>query len=188
MPATAERGLQRVPMSLEEFRRLPEKPKAEWVDGVAVIHTMPPVWDHSSLQSELSHWFRGHFPDLLVGTEAEVWLPANRLRVPDLAVVEQPPSGDRLDATVDPPPLLVVEVLSPTTRGEDLVRKGPEYAAAGITQYWVVDPDEPSIEVNQLVDGRWVAVAKVTEAAPTAPVVVPGHDEVELDFREVFRR
>lgn len=188
MPATADLGLQRVPMSLEEFRRLPEKPKAEWVDGVAVIHTMPPTWDHSSLQLRIGIWFDGHFPELLTGTEAEVWLPANRIRVPDVAVVERPPAGDRLDTRVDPPPLVVVEVLSPLTRGEDLVRKGPEYAAAAIPQYWVVDPDEPSIEVNQLVDGHWVPVAKVTEASPTAPVVVPGRDEVELDFREVFRR
>jgi Uma2 family endonuclease len=174
-------------MSLEEFRRLPEKPKAEWVDGVAVIHTVPPVWDHSSLQLSMGVWFRSHLPDLLSGTEAEVWLPANRLRVPDVAVTERSPAGERIDATVDPP-LIVVEVLSPTTRGEDLVRKAPEYAAAGIAQYWVVDPDEPSIEVNQLVDGGWLPVAKVTAELPTATFAVPGHGDVELDFREIFRR
>ena len=187
MAVNTSPGLQRIAMSLEEFRRLPEKPKAEWVDGVAVIHSVPPVWDHSSLQSSMCVWFGTHLPGLLVGSEAEVWLPADRLRVPEVAVVERPPAGDRLDATIDPP-LIVVEVLSPTTRGEDLIRKSPEYAAAGIAQYWVVDPDEPSIEVNQLVDGQWRSVAKVTPEAPTSGFAVPGHGEVELDFREIFRR
>ncbi|WP_181410705.1 Uma2 family endonuclease [Nocardioides humi] len=181
-------GIERIPMSFEEFRSLPDKPKAEWVDGVAVIYTMAPVSRHASLQYELAHWFRTRFPDLWGGTEADTWLPANRMRRPDLALTVRTPTGPWIEGT-DDPPLIVVEILSPTTRSEDLIRKGPEYASAGIQQYWIVDPDDdPSIEVNQLTDGEWVEVARVTEASPTATVTVPGHDEVELDFREVFRQ
>ncbi|MCR1784853.1 Uma2 family endonuclease [Nocardioides carbamazepini] len=181
-------GIERVPMSFDEFRSLPDKPKSEWVDGVAVIYTVAPVSRHASLQYELAYWFRTHFPDLWGGTEADTMLPANRMRRPDLALTVQPPQGPWIEGT-EAPPLIVVEILSPTTRSEDLLRKAPEYAAAGITQYWVVDPDgEPSIEVNQLTDGAWINVARVSEATPTTMVAVPGHDDVELDFREILRQ
>jgi len=58
------------------------------------------------------------------------------VRVPDVLVFRE-----RVDDTlVTETPLLVVEVLSPSTRSEDTIRKAPEYAGAG--QFWVVDlPD-----------------------------------------------
>lgn len=181
-------GIERTPMSFEEFRQLPEKPKAEWVDGVAVIYTMPPALHHASLQYELAFWFRNHFPELWGGTEVDTMLPANRMRRPDLALAVRAQHGKWLDGTEDPP-LIVVEILSPSTRGEDLLRKAPEYADATIAQYWVVDPDDqPSIEVNELVDGTWEKVARVSPTKPTAMVTVPGYDPVELDFREIFRQ
>lgn len=181
-------GIERVPMSFDEFRSLPDKPKSEWVDGVAVIYTVAPVSRHASLQFQLAHWFATHFPGLWGGTEADTMLPANRMRRPDLALTVDPPQGPWIEGT-EAPPLIVVEILSPTTRSEDLLRKAPEYASAGVAQYWVVDPDgEPSIEVNQLTDGAWINVARVSEATPTAMVAVPGHDDVELDFREIFRQ
>ncbi|MCL2614191.1 MAG: Uma2 family endonuclease [Nocardioidaceae bacterium] len=180
-------GIEYVPMSFEEYLALPDKPKAEWVDGVAVIYTMAPVSRHSSLQFRLAHWFATHFPDLWGGTEADTWLPANRMRRPDLAMALHTPEGDWINGT-EAPPLLVLEILSPSTRSEDLFRKGAEYASAGIAQYWVVDPDdERSIEVNDLVDGSWQRQVRVTSKQPTASVVVPGHDPVQLDFHEIFR-
>jgi Uma2 family endonuclease len=49
-------------------------------------------------------------------------------------------------------PHLVVEILS-TDRARDLLRKAYKYAAAGVTQYWVVDPEGPEIIEYHLVAG-----------------------------------
>lgn len=62
-----------------------------------------------------------------------------------------------------PPPLLAVEVLSPSNRGYDLVTKRNLYESAGVPSYWVVDPDEPSVTVLELGDdGHYVEVERVT--------------------------
>lgn len=73
------------------------------------------------------------------------------VRQPDLAVVdpEQQP-GPRLTA----PPLLAVEVLSPTSRERDLVAKRAEYAAARLDWYGLVDVDVPEVLVLRLHGGR----------------------------------
>ena len=48
---------------------------------------------------------------------------------------------------------LVVEVISPDDPDRDLVDKRRDYAAAGIAEYWVIDPRDDSIQVLHLRDG-----------------------------------
>lgn len=59
-----------------------------------------------------------------------------------------------------PPPLLAVEVLSPSNRRHDLVAKRNLYERAGIPSYWIVDPDEPSLTVLTLRDGALVQTGR----------------------------
>ena len=40
------------------------------------------------------------------------------------------------------------------------------YEAAGVPEYWLVDPDEPSLTVLRLVDGRYEEAAKVVGDEP----------------------
>lgn len=60
-------------------------------------------------------------------------------------------------------PLLVVEILSPSTRRTDLTRKREIYAEAGVPMYWVVDPVEPRLTVLTLDGGRYDETATVAE-------------------------
>ena len=46
-----------------------------------------------------------------------------------------------------PPPLLVVEALSPTTRRRDLVKKREYYLDAGAREYWLLDGERREIRV-----------------------------------------
>lgn len=46
-------------------------------------------------------------------------------------------------------PLLVVEVLSRSTRRRDLTQKWSICAEAGVPSYWLVDPGEPSLTVTE---------------------------------------
>ena len=52
---------------------------------------------------------------------------------------------------------LVMEVVSGGTedRGRDLRRKRLEYAAAGIPEYWIVDPKRGQITVLRLANGKY---------------------------------
>jgi Uma2 family endonuclease len=56
--------------------------------------------------------------------------------------------------------ILAVEVLSPSTRRKDLFLKRSKYQDAGVTSYWIVDPEKPSITALELVDGHYVTVGE----------------------------
>ena len=57
------------------------------------------------------------------------------------------------------PPLLVIEILSPSTTHLDRGRKRDIYAEAGIPHYWIVDPDGPAIITFELTDGAYSETA-----------------------------
>lgn len=76
---------------------------------------------------------------------------------PDVLVVRREDArGERLVGT----PVLVVEVLSPSTRVKDLVLKRALHAEAGIASYWVVDPATATVTVLQLAGDAYVETAR----------------------------
>ena len=76
----------------------------------------------------------------------------------DVCVVR---SADVDDEGTHVAPLLVVEVLSPSTRRRDLTEKRDIYEETGVASYWVVDPRAQVLVVHELVDGRYVESARV---------------------------
>lgn len=84
-------------------------------------------------------------------------------RVPDLVIFSDElkdilQTVARSTITLDmPPPLLVVEVVSPgkTNQDRDYRYKRSEYAARGILEYWIVDPEKAQMTVLILVDGLY---------------------------------
>lgn len=94
--------------------------------------------------------------------------------VPDITVARSADLGDeRLTRT----PLLVVEVLSPSSRLIDPLVKRAKYQAAGVPAYWIADPADRSVTVLELVEDRYVEVA----------VVVDGQVSVERPFPLTLR-
>ena len=86
------------------------------------------------------------------------------------------------DAAVTTPLALAVEVLSPSSRSIDVVLKRSLYEQAGVEQYWVVDPLEPSVTVWTLRDSSYGEPLVVTDGA-----AVDGPVSVVLDPRDLLR-
>jgi Uma2 family endonuclease len=122
---------------------------------------------------------------VLDGGEWEVSTPAG-VRKPDVFVV---PSEVARASIVDASPrlipgteiLLVVEVISPGSGSErtDRVRKVREYAALGIPQYWMVEPN-PAVRIHR---------AELDEASYRwSPVVTEGNEfAAEIEADKTFR-
>lgn len=78
---------------------------------------------------------------------------------PDLLLAR---ASDLAEENLPAPPLLAVEVLSPTTWHRDLGEKMAAYATAGVLHYWVVTPQTPGLTVHRLgSDARYVEVMHV---------------------------
>jgi Uma2 family endonuclease len=77
-----------------------------------------------------------------------------RFREPDLVLLRSdadPRRQDRYWTGAD----LVLEVVSPDQPGRDYAEKRAEYAEAGITEYWIVDPEKEAITILRLSSGTY---------------------------------
>lgn len=174
--------LERRPMSWEEYLALPEKPRTEWVDGEAVIMTPGPTTGHQWVSRRLANLLEGRLPELFVLEAINVKLPRNRVRIPDIVVLRE-----REDVVfVESAPELVVEILSPSTRSEDVFRKATDYAAGGIGQYWLLDLAGRALDVLELLDGAWEPVLRLDEIEPRGSVRVGEHGVVPLDLARLI--
>ncbi|AUT04542.1 hypothetical protein CLI64_27810 [Nostoc sp. CENA543] len=88
------------------------------------------------------------------GTEV---LTNKQPRRPDVCVItnEQAKSIERTSAILTTPPPLLVEVVSPESVERDYIQKTAEYAAIGVSEYWIVDPLENKVTVCVLEAGSY---------------------------------
>lgn len=78
-----------------------------------------------------------------------------KFREPDLLLVcsaDDPRRGNEYWEGAD----LVAEIVSPDKPQRDYVTKRADYAQAGITKYWIVDPQTMTITVLRLTDDEYV--------------------------------
>lgn len=121
--------------------------RRELVDGVLIVSPFASL-RHALAASRLHDILTAARPPglLVLGTINVDREPATNLQ-PDVTVV----SADALERpAAEIRPLLVVEILSPSTRRFDLTVKRQLYAEFGIPSYWIVDIEEPSVVVLEL--------------------------------------
>ena len=99
------------------------------------------------------------FERLSMKTELAVSSTRVSVRVPDLVLFSEEgvialEGATRSLILLDmPPPLLVVEVVSPGQETRDYRYKRSEYAARGIAEYWIVDPIKQQITILEWIEG-----------------------------------
>ena len=164
--------------TVDDLDALPDDGRRyELVDGVLLVSAAPSdVHQFALTNLVILMGTTCPFPMRMLVAPVDVTFSRTRQLQPDLLVV---PS---LDLTSDAPramPLLVVEVLSPSTRAVDLTLKRHVFEQGGIPSYWVLDPLTPSLTVLELRDGAYVEIASVVgdeaydATVPFAVRVVP---------------
>ncbi len=108
----------------------------EYVDGIIVERNLGEL-EHSDLQTSMAHYFRTHYQQFWSGVEARVQVKPTRFCVPDICLIAGPKPEGRILRT---PPFLIVEVLSPDDRVEDLQEKIDDYLVFRVKYIWVVNP------------------------------------------------
>jgi Uma2 family endonuclease len=127
---------------------------AEWVDGEVVM--MSPVnVDHADVFGFL-YLLLGTFIDeqelgRLYAEPFQVrFEKLRRRRSPDLFFIPKGRKAIVEKIVVNGAPDLMVEIVSPTSQSRDRREKFLEYQAAGVREYWIVDPQPREVELYVL--------------------------------------
>ncbi|HET8797227.1 MAG TPA: Uma2 family endonuclease, partial [Thermoanaerobaculia bacterium] len=174
-------------LTFDEWAAMDEDEPGELVDGRLeeeevpdLIHELVVMW----LGQVLRNWLgRNGF---VFGSDGKYAVRPDRGRKPDVAVYLQPETRrPPARGVVRVPPDIAVEVVSSSPRDErrDRIEKMDEYAAFGVTWYWIVDPNLQSLEIFELSGGRYARAARATEGRLDA---VPGCPGLALDLDEIW--
>ena len=170
--------------TLEQLHRLPDDGnKYELVRGELFV-TPPPGDEHETILAKLHEilvpFVRAHGLGHVYRPKAVMRFEGSEVE-PDLMVRAQHPDrrGDDSDWTRAPTPLLVVEVLSGTTRRRDRNQKKDLYLDAGVPEYWIVDRVERAITVVRR-SGATVVNDRMTWSPDGAPA------SLEFAVEEIF--
>lgn len=128
-----------------DYARLPDDGnRYEVIDGeLLVTPAAGPLHQRASfrLQMLLDAYVEGQGLGVMID-DVDLLFQTGQFLRPDILVV---PTTSRPGITkrgIEMAPLLVVEILSPTSSSIDLVRKPARYGDFGIPEYWVLDPEE----------------------------------------------
>ncbi|GAX37306.1 Uma2 family endonuclease [Nodularia sp. NIES-3585] len=150
-------------MSFEEF--------LNYDDGTDTLYELEngeliPMPSESDINQRIAMFLVACFlrlgiPSYHLRMKAEVAVHSRQVgvRVPDVVVYSEELANVMQEATRSlilmdmPPPLLVVEVVSPNQENRDYRYKRSEYAARGIAEYWIVDPMGQKVTMLEWVEG-----------------------------------
>ena len=60
---------------------------------------------------------------------------------------------------IDGPPALAIEIVSPDSVDRAYVQKRAIHEAAGVAEYWIIDPDDERATFLRLLNGRFTEVS-----------------------------
>ena len=164
-----------------------EDEPGELVDGRLEEEEVPDLI-HELVVSWLIQVFRNWLGrnGFVFSSNGKYALRSDRGRKPDVTVylhpeTRRPPARGVVRVSPD----IAVEVVSPLPRDErrDRIEKMDEYAAFGVTWYWIVDPSLQSLEIFELTSGRYARAARGTEGRLEE---VPGCPGLQLDLDEIW--
>ncbi|HVE82393.1 MAG TPA: Uma2 family endonuclease, partial [Myxococcales bacterium] len=159
------------PATYEDLRSLPDHVLGQIIGGDLMVAPRPAV-PHARASSILGEELSGPYDRGRGGPggwwildEPEIHLAGDVL-VPDLAGWRRSRLPElRAEPFLSLSPDWVCEVLSPGTKGIDRVRKLPIYAREHVAHVWLVDPEERTLEVFRLHEGKFVLVGTFDGAA-----------------------
>jgi len=175
----------------EDYLQLPDEEgyHYEVLDGMLIREPAPYV-HHQRISGRLLRLLADYFAPRDPAGEVfvapvDVTLSDTDVVQPDLIYIPGACSEIMEEARIDGAPHLVVEILSKWTRSKDRVRKRNIYERVQVPHYWVVDPEDETIEAYALRDDAYVLRSS---GLSEGEFVHPDFPELAFDLVALWRR
>jgi len=159
MAEVSEMAKAAIKFTYEDYKSLPEseRERFELLEGELVPMPPSPSEPHQWIAGELAFHLRRFVKERQLGRvydapfDVVLGEPGDeRVAQPDILFVSKARRQIIQKDEIRGAPDLVVEILSPATAEKDRSYKRTLYAKHGVREYWIVDPEEKTIEVLEL--------------------------------------
>ena len=176
----------KVEFTYDDYKLLPDHPRHELIDG-DLIMSPAPVTFHQKVSAMLyfllNQFILKHQLGWLFYAPVDVVLSQYDVVQPDLLFIARDHKSIIKKENIQGAPDLVIEIISPSTAGQDRIVKRKLYAKFGVREYWIVDPEQKSIEVMQWAETGFKTLQVYPNGSQLHSQVLAGF---ELPLQEVF--
>lgn len=141
-------------LTYQDYLQMPDDRTRKEILGGDLYVTPAPTPLHQRVVTALVSILRAHAREHGLGevlvSPIDVVLSQTDVVQPDIVYIARANEQVIGEAAIQGAPDLAVEVLSPSTVKLDRGRKMELYARSGVAEYWIVDPDNRSVEVYRL--------------------------------------
>ncbi len=176
----------RVRFNYGDYLLLPEDKRYEILDGD--LYMVPaPNTKHQGISKKLEmaliQYAEANGIGEVFDAPYDVILSEEDIVQPDILLVCKERAGIIGAKNLQGAPDLVVEILSEGTRGKDTEVKRKIYAAFGVAEYWIVDPEAETVEVLLLSEAGYVTASTCHKFERLSSPLLP---QLDLPLVEVF--
>lgn len=141
-------------VTAEDYRLMPETgPRYQLIEGELFMSPAPNRF-HQDISKNIEFMLMKYLEKNPIGklydAPFDVYLTQHNVFQPDKLFVAHDRYFILTDTGAEGAPNLVVEILSPSTGHLDKQAKRKVYAAAGVDELWLVDPQTKSVEIYYL--------------------------------------
>lgn len=176
----------KVKFTYEDYKLLPEDKRYEILEGDLVVVPAPNEY-HQRISRELEFKLWSFIRESKLGSlyyaPFDVILSDENVLQPDILFISKEHSSIITKDNVRGAPDLVIEIISPATRNRDREIKGKIYAKYGVKEYWLINPEEQSIEVMTWNEEGFKAIGLYKRGQKLQSALLSG---LSLDLQEVF--
>ncbi len=143
----------------EDYRKLPEGAPYQLIGGGLVMTPAPGTYHQvvsMRLGSQMVNFVTARQTGIILFAPIDVYLGESETYQPDIVFIGRDRTGIIEPERINGSPDLVVEILSQSTAYYDLRKKFKVYEQLGVKEYWIVDPEEKTIQVFVLSNGKYV--------------------------------
>jgi len=173
--------------TVDDYLAMPDEyPRYELLEG-ELIEMVSPTSRHQRISRQLFTALNTHCAAHDLGevfyAPLDVILSRTIVVQPDLLFISKARRAELIGERITGAPDLVIEILSPATSARDFNQKRKLYARHGVKEYWIVDPDDETIEVQRL-QGNVFSTVALFEKGQT--LTSPMFEGLNVDVGQVF--
>jgi Uma2 family endonuclease len=165
-------------VTAEDYRVMPETgPRYQLIEGQLHISPAPNRYHQDisrNIEMIIVNFLQVHPLGKVYDAPFDVYLSEHDVFQPDIIFVANERRSILTEAGAKGAPNLVIEILSPGTARLDKIPKRQIYAATGVQELWLVEPETKSIEVYRLGTDSQKPAAVYQEQDSFQSICLPG--------------
>ena len=170
----------------EDYLKTPDDQRYELIEG-DLIMTPSPVPYHQWLLKNIGFALESFVREKKMGkifyAPCDVYLDNENVLQPDILFIAKERLNIIGEKNIQGAPDLVIEILSESSAYRDMVKKKKLYEQFGVKEYWIIDPEEKTVEIYSRQDDSFALTKRFTEKNTLESPLLPG---LKIKLLQVF--